>query len=110
MQVIVKRVGEAQELVDVQGDVYNTLQSHIGGWFEHIELEVDGTVVDVWLDEEGKLKNLPINLRVPGDVLVGPLVFTGGADAEGRTLGVSPSIVEAVTRLLNGTARSVDWA
>lgn len=109
MQVIVKRVGEAQELVDVQGDVYNTLQAHIDGWFEHIELDVDGTVVDVWLDEEGKLKDLPINLRVPGDVLVGPLVFTGGADDEGRTLGVNPSIVEAVTKLLNGTAQRVSW-
>jgi len=110
MQVIVKRVGEVQEVVDVQGDMYDTLQSHIGGWIEHVQLRIDGTIVDVWLDEEGKLKSLPVNLVIPGDVLVGTLVFTGGADEVGMTLGVSEDIERAVRRLYEAPHQvRIDW-
>ena len=58
------------------------LQEWVGGYVEHL----DGPHgLDVWIDEEGKLKDKRINWKVtewmegrlmPGDVIVGKVVIT----------------------------------
>jgi len=112
-KVLVKRVeGDLEEVVvgEDSASMYEVVSGSIGGWIEHVQLRIDGTVVDVWLDEEGKLKSLPVNLGIPGDVLVGTLVFTGGADEVGRTLGVSEDIERAVRRLYEAPNQvRIDW-
>ena len=92
------------------GSMYDALVTGLnGGYMEHINLQVDGVWLDIWLDEEGKLKGLPVNLAVPGDALVGPIVITGPADDEGRTIGLSPEEEAAARNLFAGTAREVKW-
>ena len=71
------------------------LQSAVGGYFEAITLAPD---LVMWVNEEGRMKELPFNQaatsiamkHVPGiGFIVGTAVFTGGADDNGDTLGIS---------------------
>jgi hypothetical protein len=63
--------------------------------------------VDLWVNEEGKLDNLPQNpigtsLWVDEygytDVIVGNIIITGGTDENGETLGLS---LEQVAKFMN---------
>ena len=71
------------------------LQRSVGGYVEAIALADD---LVMWVNEEGKNENLPFNqaatsifMKYKGgsDFIVGPVAFTGGADANGETLGLS---------------------
>jgi len=112
MKIIVRKSSADQpELVNVaQGQMYEAIQNGLDdGFFQHINLKVDGVWLDIWLDEEGKNKELPVNLQVPGDYLHGPIVFTGSADRNGETLGLSDEQYEASMKLLAGNATSIEW-
>lgn len=74
--------------------------------------DAEGTRLYFWLDEEGKLERRPINPRATAlahalgwsaDLLVGPVVLTGGADPEGNTLGLTNTQYQALTTLLTMT-------
>jgi hypothetical protein len=80
------------QVLDLSENEYNQLRDAVGGLIQPIDLKPDLTV---WLNEEGKLMSLPINLigthmweRSFGqtDILVGDIVFTGNSDEEGETL------------------------
>jgi len=112
MKIIVRKSSADQpELVNVaQGQMYEAIQNGLDyAFFQHINLKVDGVWLDIWLDEEGKNKELPVNLQVPGDDLHGPIVFTGSADRNGETLGLSDEQYEASMKLLAGNATSIEW-
>ena len=79
-----------------QDGIYDAIKQGVGGWLEHTELVINGEKIDIWLDEEGKLKDLPVNMFIPGDVLVGTLVFTGGADMYGNTMGLNDAQLAAL--------------
>lgn len=75
------------EEIEVKGKKvsYEELRDAIGGYIEHItfNLELERAGIDVWVDEEGKLKNLTASTIVYDskasdviDVCAGPLVFT----------------------------------
>lgn len=82
------------------------LKGWISGWFETISFEIDGNRVTLWIDEEGKLKGLPVNWPATllvqdaiewfDDVIVGPAMLTGGEDNEGDTLGLSDKQAKAI--------------
>ena len=81
-----------------------------GGYLE--AAPTDGTVT-LYIDEEGKLKHLPINLLATafwthvgggelvlhGDFLVGPVVVVGPPDAEGDDTAVPAAAVDVLTAL-----------
>lgn len=69
------------------------LQGAVGGYVDVIRLH-DG--LDMWINDEGKLNGLEPNhiatelarlhgRLFPGDVVVGPVAFTGGATPSGNT-------------------------
>lgn len=69
--------------------------------------------LDLWVDEEGKLKdgwepNLPaiglLHHHGRRDLVAGTALLTGGADEEGNTLGISDETAAEVQRLLGGRA------
>lgn len=97
-------------VIPVEGDIYTvettvdesyeTLSREVGGWIQAVGLTVDENA-EMYLDEEGKLKNLPLNPRATsvaslmgGDFIVGTAVITGGVDSEGTTMGLTPEQVE----------------
>ena len=83
------------EVLDLSSDEYKKLSGAVGGLIQAVDLKPDLTI---WLNEEGKLVSLPINLigthmweRSFGqtDVIVGDVVFTGNTDEEGETTSLS---------------------
>lgn len=67
--------------------------------------------LDLWVDEEGKLKdgwepNLPATAILyrhgRRDLVAGTALLTGGADRDGNTLGISDETAAEVRRLLGG--------
>ena len=92
-------------LLDVEGkvstldldfmDSLRILQRAVGGWVQAVDFRDDLTI---WVNEEGKLNNLPINVEATKiwahfygntDFIVGNAVFTGGTDENGETMAIS---------------------
>jgi len=82
--------------LDAPQGSYQVLKDGVGGWIEAVDLREDMTM---WLNEEGKLDGLPVNVMASRmfneafgagkDIMVGDAVFTGGTDDEGDTLGLT---------------------
>ena len=80
------------------------LQSGVGGWIEPVDLSEE---VTMYCNEEGKLGDYlpnPIATIIfnttfapTRDIIMGDVVFTGGVDDEGDTLGL-PAEAEAAIR------------
>lgn len=108
VEVLVIGPGADEDLVlhsVEQGDAY-ALRELVGGWLEAIY----GAGWVAFCDEDGKHKRLPPNpaagrlarqlgwrAAMPGDLLVGPVVFTGPADRNGD----ETSVPELVLRRLD---------
>ena len=89
-------------VVDIAGNELKTLQELVGGWVQAVDLKSNLTI---WCNEEGKMIGLPVNgfatemwdsVFGATDVIVGNVVFTGGADDEGETIGLSQNQIEAL--------------
>ena len=88
---------------------YNRLKETIGGWLEAIYPHPN---VTMWCDEEGKLKDQPVNSTATWlwwflqpemkgvDHLRGTVVVTGGVDSEGDALPVDDLILELMTKVV----------
>lgn len=80
--------------IDVNGEVtrheakkatYEEITKLLGGYMERIKVRYEGKVRDCYLDEEGFIKNLPVNTHVrklaqdyyqqPCQVFLGPAVI-----------------------------------
>lgn len=88
---------------------YEELNKAIGGYIEHITFnsELENAKIDVWCDEEGKLKNLSPQCIIADlkaekviDVIAGPLVFTS-RDREGNSLTLSEKQVEIIKEVID---------
>lgn len=84
------------------------MQSMVGGWIERWELHGGGIEgLDLFLNEEGKLKGLSYNPKATiladilfhNDVIVGD-AFVCGSDAEGRSVGLTDAQELALRRRL----------
>jgi len=98
--VIVKINGEV-EVKELNG--LQELQKAVGGYIEAINLPNYGTG---FVNEEGKLNNLPLNVVATvaysksngfsHDVLVGDVIFTGDVDEEGNNNDISDKFIDFV--------------
>ena len=95
----------AREVVEFDNTTsYETIKSAVGGWIELIR--IPSLNVDMWINEEGKLTNEPIQnptgtaLWVENygeiDVIIGDIIFTGGTDNSGSTVGLSDAQLDAL--------------
>ena len=106
IRVVVAEPGKPAEVREIPsgGDA---LRAIVGGWLESLPLW-DGEH-DIWINEEGKLLELPPNrmVRAPGcngeawDI-VGALVVTAHND-EGETTSLSPAAAARIADALTGT-------
>ena len=71
MKIVIKKVGQAPEVKEIKGELHE-MQEIVGGYLEVIGLF--GSIFCV-LNEEGKLKGLPINFIFGGDFIVGNVFF-----------------------------------
>jgi hypothetical protein len=88
LAIQVTPTGEITEL-DLDSDALSVLQAAVDGLIEAVDLTNDLTL---WVNEEGLLRNdLKLNLIAEAfysSPIMGTVVFTGGTDDEGETLGL----------------------
>ncbi len=93
--IILNVDGNLSEMDLDRADALRDLQRAVDGWVQAIDFRDDLTI---WVNEEGKLNNLPINAEATKiwahffgntDFIVGNAVFTGGTDENGETMGIS---------------------
>jgi hypothetical protein len=92
---VIIRTNGTSEIIDISTNTLDQLQSAVGGWVQAINLN---DTLTMWLNEEGKVEGLPHNAVAQWywdmafgpdtDYLVGDVVFTGGVDSRGDTLGL----------------------
>lgn len=95
VKAIVIPVDEAPRVETLDG--YEALSAAVGGWLELLRLSHDAVI---YVDEEGKLKGLPINERAnrllheempiglaPNDRVVGTIVILGCLNERGEHTG-----------------------
>ena len=84
------------EVLELEPDGYTPLRDAVGGLIQPVDLS---PTLTMWCNEEGKLMGLTPSIigthmweKTFGmtDVIVGDVVFTGGTDEEGETLGLEP--------------------
>jgi hypothetical protein len=85
-----------------------TLQSAVGGLIEVATLQSGYTM---FINEEGKLHELPINEKATEiwlanfpnfpDVILGDIVLAGGTDEEGEQLGLDPDYAKHLVEVLS---------
>jgi hypothetical protein len=94
-----------REVVDFTDETaYETIRDAVNGWIECIHLPSLG--VDMWVNEEGKLSNEPVQNPTatalwcddygPTDVTIGDVILTGGTDPRGETLGLTDAQLKAL--------------
>lgn len=103
IRVVHKRPGKLAEIVSIENTL-EALQGLLdGGYLEAVHppnFMPLGAGIHAYVDEEGKLKNLPPNFALSGDVIVGPVIFSK-SDAEGEEVGLDESEAAEVCALLN---------
>lgn len=102
IRVIIARPGEAPFVTTIENTL-EAMQSVVGGYIERIPVSfiITGTPdVDLWVNEEGLLINLPFNRVVAGTPVVGPILVTS-SDEEGETTGLSDEQVELTLAILS---------
>lgn len=94
-------------------DDLRSLQQAVGGYIEAI---MCGEVGSGYVNETGKLENLPINMLATyiwafcngwetlQDVLCGDVIFTGTVDEEGETVDISDEFIELILKASSALA------
>lgn len=79
------------------GDELNLMQSAVGGYIQIVPCDYS-PALSLFVDEEGKLKGSPVNVRATKfctrtfqgqDVICGDALIMGNVDSAGETLGLS---------------------
>ena len=73
MKSILKKPGEAPEIIEIENDL-KALQKTIGGHIESFTFASDACIL---CDEEGRIKDLPFNVELMGIQFFGPILFVG---------------------------------
>ncbi|MDR3080220.1 MAG: DUF3846 domain-containing protein [Streptomyces sp.] len=102
-------LAEVELEASASGDHLHSMYREIGcDLVECVGLRED---LDLWIDEEGKLKDgWEVNLAATAllqrhgihDLVAATALLTGGADEDGNTLGISDQTAGEVRRLLGG--------
>lgn len=110
-RVLVIRPDDAHATVMTINRRLETFQGLVGGWIEGLTLNDQ---ISCYINEEGKLKGLPLNVLgdlavrmlltddgyslLQGDFIVGPVVFVGRPDAAGRDTDIPEEFIERLRR------------
>lgn len=100
MKIIFKKVGCPTEVREFDKLELADMQNMVGGLIECFHV---GNGVDMWLNDEGKLLPLPINLAIGSqdkeilDTIHGDVFFASG-NGEGDTVGLSEEQINWVNK------------
>lgn len=91
IRVLMMPVGSPPEAREIQADLAGMRKAIGGGFIECLRITKD---IDLWFDDEGRLKQLPFNFMIgrPGEEgvheIFGP-AFLAGIDDEGETVSLT---------------------
>ncbi len=100
IRVVHKTPGQPAEVVNVDNSLESFQGLLDGGYLEAVFYPRTG--VFAYIDEEGKLKGLPLNFYVGSEPIVGPAVFSK-TDDEGEDIGLTEAEAAAVCASFNGS-------
>lgn len=102
LKVLYYALGQDPQLIDVDNTL-TSMQSLVGGYIECIDLaRYGGPAVDVVLNEEGKLYDLPPNRLLPnGDFIAGNFFVYGYPDENGESTSIPENQVQAVKKFFD---------
>ena len=102
MKAVIIRADNSRELVEFTRETEHvTVSGAVGGYIERIPLPTRSA--DMWVNEEGKLFNLPLNHGATRlweenygctDYTAGDAIITGAADVEGYITGLSDTQID----------------
>lgn len=88
--------GETQSIdLESYESELKALQDAVGGWVQPVDLS---DTLTMWVNEEGKINGSILNVKANEifrdvfgavDVIFGDVIFTGGVDDEGDTMGLT---------------------
>jgi hypothetical protein len=107
-KALIVRASKSIQTVDLDAPEgsYRVISDAVGGYIEAVSLDDDLTM---YVNEEGKLDGLPLNLLATllfrtrfgaTDIIMGDAILVGGVDDEGDDLGLSDSKLEEVLTLI----------
>ena len=82
MKVVVKRPAEKPEVMEIENELH-ALQEIVGGYIECVGV-IDNIICVC--NEEGKLKGLPPNFVLHGDMIVGDVFFCSAGEEDFESL------------------------
>lgn len=98
MKVVKILPGEEPEAVEITGTL-ESMQAVVGGFVEHVSLT---QTLDIWVNEEGLLLQLPYNrtLATPfGEIPLFGTILVTSHDEQGETIGLTDGQVNFVLQL-----------
>lgn len=100
MKLALKVTPEAKiEKLDITENSLKQLQGAVDGYIEAVDLSHNLTM---WVNEEGLLRNdlvvNPVAYAFYSSPILGTIVFTGGVDENGDTLGLDDKTAELIRR------------
>lgn len=106
--VIIRANGSIEQTTLTAGDTYKTLSDAVGGYIECVTIENE---IDMWVNEEGKLIDLPYNATATGffwtsygfmsDVIMGDVILTGSNVDDGETVGLNDGQIAWLNQMLS---------
>ncbi|WP_051718128.1 DUF3846 domain-containing protein [Streptomyces megasporus] len=111
--ILVEEDGSA-DVITLSPPTHTSLQQRVGGRFDVLRCRPS---LDMWINDDGLYECEPnpvasmMALHMLGEIpqiYFGPVVFTGGADEEGETLGLTEAQAAYLTDLAARMARRVD--
>jgi hypothetical protein len=100
--------------IDISTDSLSKLQGAVDGLIQPVDLD---DKVTMWVNEEGLLRNdldvnplataLFIQIIEAQTPIIGDVVFTGGPDEEGNTLGLDEDYLKSITNLARNYRNSM---
>jgi len=97
--------GKTEVVAFTNATCYKTLNEGVNGYIQCVRLH--HLNVDMWVNEEGKLRDLPTNDQAtlmwvrsygPTDVIKGNVVFTSHTNSMGNTVGLSDEQIEKIKK------------
>jgi hypothetical protein len=99
IKVVVCRLGKPPEIEEIDNGL-ESLQGTVGGYVECLPLDHR---IDIWCDEEGKVKGLPANRLVGRKTPIHGDFLIAKCDEEGNTVGLTNAEAQRWVR------RAAEW-
>ena len=94
IKAIIKRPDEKYGHMTSISNSLKNLQRTVDGYIELVSFTHEKGEVYIICNEDGKIKDLEKNMKIPGDVLVGTIIICGSDDESGECGDVPISFAE----------------